>query len=191
MEHHSATKTTWTRLQRIMLPEAGRRGAHGARPKGHVLYGRIKSKYSNGNQSGHQGWGLCEEGAEGRRGAYRWQVGPGSDEAALYPDYEYYRLGYSALLGTSLRVQWLRIRLEMQGTRPRSVVGELRSHRSRGEYTPMHRIYWARAPNQRVHLPAATKTRPNKNYIHESKKYCVVSKILPPGKLVKEHRIFV
>lgn len=68
-------------------------------------------------------------------------MGPGSDETALYPDYEYYRLEYSALLGTSLRVQWLRIRLEMQGTRTRSVVGELRSHRSRVEYTPMHRIY--------------------------------------------------
>ena len=44
-----------------MLPEAGPGGGvggrgHGARTKGHMLYGRIKSKYSNGNQmSGYQG----------------------------------------------------------------------------------------------------------------------------------------
>ena len=31
-------------------------------------------------------------------------------------------------LGTSLAVQWLRIRLPMQGTRVRSLVGEIRSH---------------------------------------------------------------
>ena len=34
--------------------------------------------------------------------------------------------------GTSLVVQWLRIRLPMQGTGVRSLVGELRSHRPWG-----------------------------------------------------------
>ena len=34
--------------------------------------------------------------------------------------------------GTSLVVQWLRIRLPMQGTRVRSLVRELRSHMLRG-----------------------------------------------------------
>lgn len=55
-------------------------------------------------------------------------MGPGSDETALYPDYEYYRLEYSALLGTSLRVQWLRIRLEMQGMQYPSLIRELKSY---------------------------------------------------------------
>ena len=32
------------------------------------------------------------------------------------------------ILGTSLVVRWLRIHLPMQGTRVRSLVGELRSH---------------------------------------------------------------
>ena len=34
--------------------------------------------------------------------------------------------------GTSLVVQWLRIHLSMQGTRVRSLLGELRSHMPRG-----------------------------------------------------------
>ena len=34
--------------------------------------------------------------------------------------------------GTSLVVQWLRIRLPMQGTRVQSLVGELRSHMTQG-----------------------------------------------------------
>ena len=35
---------------------------------------------------------------------------------------------YKCVLGTSLVVQWLRLRLLMQGVRVRSLVGELRSH---------------------------------------------------------------
>ena len=34
---------------------------------------------------------------------------------------------------TSLAVQWLRLHLPMQGVRVRSLVGELRSHMSRGQ----------------------------------------------------------
>lgn len=49
--------------------------------------------------------------------------------------YQHHCLGYAALLGTSLRAQGLRLRLEMQGTRIRSSFGELRSHRS-GASTP-------------------------------------------------------
>ena len=50
--------------------------------------------------------------------------------------------------GTSLVVQWLRIRLQMQGTRVRSLVGELRSHMPWSNY-------WACVP-QLESLHAAT-----------------------------------
>ena len=38
-------------------------------------------------------------------------------------------------VGTSLAVLWLRLRLPMQGVQVRSLVGELRSHVSRGQKT--------------------------------------------------------
>ena len=38
-------------------------------------------------------------------------------------------------IGTSLAVQWLRLRLPIQGVRVRSLVGELISHMSRGQKT--------------------------------------------------------
>ena len=38
-------------------------------------------------------------------------------------------------IGTSLLVQWLRLRLPMQGVRVQSLVGELRSHMPRGQKT--------------------------------------------------------
>ena len=43
------------------------------------------------------------------------------------------KLKKNGFLGTSLMVQWLRIRLPMQGTRVQSLVGELRSHMPRGQ----------------------------------------------------------
>ena len=42
-------------------------------------------------------------------------------------------LDKQALIGTSLAVQWLRLCLPMQGVRVQSLVGELRSHRPRGQ----------------------------------------------------------
>ena len=98
-------------------------------------------KYRNGNQiSGYQGWGLWDR--EQRAEGVSTRVTGGSRQRWNCPVsrlYQHHCLGYDALLGMQwlrLRAQWLRLHLKMQGTRIRSVVGELRSHRSRGEYTP-------------------------------------------------------
>ena len=58
---------------------------------------------------------------------------------------------YSILLkcpGTSLAVQWLRIRLPMQGTRVRALVQE--DPTGHGATKPVHHNYWARAPRARA-----------------------------------------
>ena len=47
--------------------------------------------------------------------------------------------------GTSLVVQWLRISLPVQGTRVRSLVGELRSHLPRGNYVRAPQLLSLRA----------------------------------------------
>ena len=47
-----------------------------------------------------------------------------------------YNQGYLVkTTGSSLMVQWLRLRLPMQGVRVRSLVGELRSHMPHGQKT--------------------------------------------------------
>ena len=68
--------------------------------------------------------------------------------------------------GTSLVVQWLRIRLPMQGTQFRSLVGELRSHITTGQLSPRHN-YWARALESQCATTREKSARHNEEYHRE------------------------
>ena len=57
----------------------------------------------------------------------------------VHPDRGDGKRGFTAVVKprkTSLVVQWMRIRLPMQGTGVQSLVGELRSHMSQGRESP-------------------------------------------------------
>ena len=60
------------------------------------------------------------------------------DRNAPHPHHHHHAFLYIQNADTALVVQWLRVHLAVQGTRVRSLLSKLRSHRPRGS--------WARAP---------------------------------------------